>query len=133
MSRCGKHNAKPKKFTLKFPRMTNRQQCLLDYYGELAAFHFNNTLPVFVILDLEDPDAFEIAELMEPGAKEFRDQAIANDLLPSLSMNISIRDANGLIACGWPKLRKIRKIPDGFVPVLLISSGVCLSALVPEL
>jgi hypothetical protein len=113
--------------------MTNRQQSLLDYYADLAEFFFSKQRAVFVILDLEDPDAFEIAEKMEPGAKEFRDQAIANDLLPALSMSISIRDANGLIASGWPKLRKIRKIPDGFAPVLLISFGGCLSALVPKL
>ena len=41
--------------------MNTRQRALLDYHRDIAEFATSARTPVFVILDLDDPVAFEIA------------------------------------------------------------------------
>ena len=45
--------------------MNARQRSLLEYHRDIAEFSTNAKTPVFVILDLDDPVAFEIASTMQ--------------------------------------------------------------------
>ncbi len=112
--------------------MKDRQRNLLAYHADLAAFASSKDQPVFVILDLEDPDGFEIASQFVDNAADRRDAIAASGEIPAYTLCLSITDANKLIDSGWPNLRKISSVPDGFVPVLLFSCTTCLSALLPK-
>lgn len=112
--------------------MTPRQKALIQYHSDLAAFATNKKYPVFVILDLEDPDGFEIACQFEPNCSDRRDAIRASDTIPAYTLALSITDANRLIASGWPELRQLQPPPPKFTPVLLFSGSTCLSVLLPK-
>jgi len=112
--------------------MTERQLALLQYHADLAAFGTSKAQPVFVILDLEDPDAFEIANQFEPNCADRRDAIRESNAIPAYTLALSIADANKLIASGWPKLKRISSPPPGFIPVLLFCGSTCLSVLLPQ-
>ena len=111
--------------------MNSHQRKLLSYHADLASFATSKSHPVFVILDLTDHDAFKIANQFLANAADRRDATIATGEIPAYTLCLSVQDANRLISSGWPKLRRIKEIPKGWVPVLLFSSETCLSALIP--
>lgn len=110
--------------------MTPRQTALLEYHRDIAAFGTNSTAPVFLIFDLEDSIRFEIASVSQPNCAQKRDAIKATGAYPVLTLALSLEAANALLDRGWPAARKIAVIPDGRVPVLLISGGRCLVSLV---
>lgn len=112
--------------------MNDRQFALLRYHSDLAAFATNEAHPVFVILDLEDPDAFEVASQFAPNCAVRRDTIRETNAIPAYTLALSVVNANRLIESGWPKLKRISTPTPGFVPVLLFSGGTCLSVLLPK-
>jgi hypothetical protein len=112
--------------------MTERQFALLRYHSDLAAFATSPATPVFVVLDLEDPDGFELASQFTTNVADRRDAIRANGDIPAFTLALSISDANKLIAHGWPKLKRITPPPPQYVAVLLFSCSTCLSVLLPR-
>lgn len=112
--------------------MSPRQEALLRYHADLAAFATNKSHPVFLILDLEDADGFEIACQFEPNCVDRRDAIRDADAIPAYTLALSVDDANQLTAHGWPKLKRIGASLKEFTPVLVISGGTCLSVLLPK-
>lgn len=112
--------------------MTERQLTLLRYHADLALFATSQSTPVFVILDLEDPDGFELASQFTTNVADRRDATLSNGEIPAFTLALTVKDANKLIACGWPKLKRITPPSAQYVPVLLFSSGTCLSVLLPR-
>lgn len=109
--------------------MTPRQSDILDYHRDLASFGTTSNAPVFVILDLEDSAGFEIASCYQSNCADKRDAIKSAGAYPAFTLALSIKDANALVAHGWPNLKKIATIPPGMVPVILISEERCLSVL----
>jgi len=109
--------------------MTPRQADILDHHRDLASFGTTPNAPVFVILDLEDSAGFEIASCLQSNCADKRDEIKSAGSYPAFTLALSIKDANALLAHGWPALKKIETIPEGMVPVILISEERCLSVL----
>jgi len=109
--------------------MTPRQKTILNYHRDVAAFATNVSRPVFVILDLEDSDGFEIASGMMENCADKRDSIRASGAYPAFTLVMPIADANRLLAQGWPNAKPIKSIPADMVAVVLISEERCLSVL----
>jgi hypothetical protein len=109
--------------------MTPRQTALLDYHRDVAAFGTGAKAPVFVILDLDDSVGFEIASNYQPNCAEKRDAIKDTGAYPAFTLTMTIKDANALLAHGWPNAKKLGKIPDGMIPVILISEERCVVVL----
>lgn len=107
--------------------MTPRQSDILDYHRDLASFGTTSNVFVFVILDLEDSEGFKIASFFQTNCADKRDTIKATGAFPAFTLALSIKDANALLAHGWPTLKKIETIPEGMVPVILICEERCLS------
>ncbi len=110
--------------------MTSRQAALLTYHRDLAFFATVPKTPVFVILDLDDPVAMEIASHFESNCAKMRDAIKAGGACPAYALALTVNDANTLLGQGWPSARKIGKIPVGMIPVILVSEGRCLVVLI---
>ena len=110
--------------------MTERQTALLEYHRDVAAFGTSTKAPVFVILDLDDSVGFEIASNYQPNCATKRDAIKATGAYPAFTLALTVKDANSLLAHGWPNARKIEDIPVGMIPVILISEGRCLVVLI---
>ena len=113
--------------------MTERQTALLEYHRDVAAFGTSTKAPVFVILDLDDSVGFEIASNYQPNCATKRDAIKATGAYPAFTLALTVKDANSLLAHGWPNARKIEDIPVGMIPVILISEGRCLVVLIRRL
>jgi|GEM_PF-717780 len=109
--------------------MTARQIALLEYHRDVAAFGTSADAPVFVILDLEDSVGFEIASHYQPNCAEKRDAIKATGAYPAFTLALTVKDANTLLAHRWPNARKIGAIPEGMIPVILISEERCVVVL----
>jgi len=109
--------------------MTPRQSAILNYHRDVASFGTSPKAPVFVILDLEDSVGFEIASYYQPNCAEKRDAIKAGGAYPAFTLALTIKDANALLAHGWPNAKQIAAIPAGMIPVILISEERCLSVL----
>jgi hypothetical protein len=105
--------------------MTSRQSALLEYHNDLAAFATSVKAPVFVILDLDDSVGFEIASNYQPNCAEKRDAIKAAGAYPAFTLALTVNSANALLAHGWPNAGKIATIPEGMVPIILISEERC--------
>jgi hypothetical protein len=93
----------------------------------------NTKTPVFVILDLEDPVGFKIASMFLPNCTEKRDAIKDTGAYPAFTLALPVKDANAMLAHGWPQMKAIADPPPAdMVPVLLVSEGRCLSALFPK-
>ena len=110
--------------------MTERQGALLEHHTDLAAFATSAKAPVFVILDIEDSVGFEIATNSEPDCAAKRDAIKDTGAYPALTLALTVNNANALLAHGWPNAKKIEAIPDGMVPIILISEERCVVVLV---
>ena len=113
--------------------MTSRQTALLNYHRDVAAFGTSTKAPIFVILDLDDSVGFEIASNYQPNCATKRDAIKATGAYPAFTLALTVKDANSLLAHGWPNARKIEDIPVGMIPVILISEGRCLVVLIRRL
>ena len=109
--------------------MTPRQTALLNYHRDVAAFGTSPKVPVFVILDLDDSVGFEIASNYQPNCAAKRDSIKATGAYPAFTLALTVEDANTLLAHGWPNARKIGAIPEGMIPVIVISEERCLTVL----
>ena len=109
--------------------MTPRQTAILNYHRDVASFGTSPKAPVFVILDLEDSVGFEIASYYQPNCAEKRDAIKAGGAYPAFTLALTIKDANALLAHGWPNAKKIGAIPADRVAVILICEERCLSVL----
>ena len=105
--------------------MTERQTALLEYHRDVAAFGTSTKAPVFVILDLDDSVGFEIASNYQPNCAAKRDAIKETGAYPAFTLALTVKDANTLLAHGWPNAKKIGTIPDGMVPIILISEERC--------
>ena len=105
--------------------MTERQTALLDYHRDIATFGTSPKAPVFVILDLEDSVGFQIASNYQPNCAAKRDAIKATGAYPAFTLVLPVKDANALLAHGWPNARKIWEIPESMIPVILISEERC--------
>lgn len=112
--------------------MTHRQHALIQYHRDVATFAVRAETPVFVILDLEDSAGFEIASAYQENCADKRDAIKDSDAIPAFTMLLSIPDANKFIEHGWPQLKRIGQVPDGMLPMLIISEERCLSVLIPN-
>ena len=110
--------------------MTERQGALLSYHRDLAFFATLPKTPVFVILDLDDSVGMEIASYYHPNCSEKRDAIKAGGAYPAFTLALTVKDANALLCHGWPSARKIGAIPEGMIPVILVSEGRCLIVLI---
>jgi hypothetical protein len=110
--------------------MTPRQTALLNYHRDVAAFGTSPKAPVFVILDLEDSVGFEIASNYQPNCAEKRDAIKETGAYPAFTLALTVKDANTLLAHGWPNAKKIGVIPQGMIPLILISEGRCVVVLI---
>jgi len=109
--------------------MTSRQTALLSYHRDVAAFGTSAKAPVFVILDLDDSVGFEIASNYQPSCAAKRDAIKASGAYPAFTLALTVKDANTLLAHGWPNAKKIGAIPEGMIPVVLISEERCVVVL----
>ena len=109
--------------------MTPRQAAILNYHRDVASFGTSPKAPVFVILDLEDSVGFEIASYYQPNCAEKCDAIKAGGAYPAFTLAMPVKDANALLAHGWPNAKPITTIPDDRVAVILISEERCLSVL----
>ena len=112
--------------------MTSRQTALLENHIDIASLGTTSTAPVCVILDLEDKVAFEIASIYQPNCAQNRDTIKAAGAYPAVVLALPLEGANALIA-GISPAKKIRAIPDGMTPVIVVSEARCLVALVPRI
>ena len=112
--------------------MTSRQTALLENHIDVAALGTTSKAPVCVILDLEDKVAFEIASVYQPNCTQNRDTIKAAGAYPAVVLALPLEGANALIA-GISPAKKIRLIPDGMIPVILVSEARCLVALAPRI
>ena len=110
--------------------MTPRQNAILNYHRDVAAFGTSAKAPVFVILDLEDSVGFEIATNYQPNCAEQRDAIKATGAYPAFTLALTVKDANSLLAHGWPNAKKIGTIPEGMIPLILISEERCVVVLI---
>jgi hypothetical protein len=112
--------------------MTERQLALIKYHRDLAEFAVSKEAPVFVILDLEDPDGFAIAAHYQTNCADRRDAIRESGSIPALTLAMSVKDANKFIAQGWPSLKRLSDPPPkNMIPTLLISEERCLSVQFP--
>ena len=109
--------------------MTPRQAALLDYHRDVSAFGTSSKAPVFVILDLDDSVGFEIASNYQPNCASKRDAIKATGAFPAFTLALTVKDANTLLAHGWPNAKRIGSIPEGMIPVILISEERCIVVL----
>ena len=109
--------------------MTSHQTALLEYHRDVAAFGTSAKAPVFVILDLDDSVGFEIASNYQPDCAEKRDAIKDTDAYPAFTLTMPLKDANALLAHGWPNAKQIGVIPEGMMPVILISEERCVVVL----
>ena len=109
--------------------MTPRQTAILNYHRDVASFGTSPKAPVFVILDLEDSVGFEIASYYQPNCADKRDAIKSGGAYPAFTLALTIKDANALLAHGWPNAKQIAAIPAGMIPMILISEERCLSVL----
>lgn len=112
--------------------MIPRQTAILEYHSDLAAFATNPKHPVFVILDLDDPVGFEIASHFQANCADKRDAIKDTGAYPAFTLALPIKDANAMLAHGWPNAKKIGAIPENMISVMLISEGCCLVIFVPR-
>lgn len=112
--------------------MTPRQNDILNYHRDLASFGTNAKAPVFVILDLDDSVGFEIASYYQPNCAEKRDAIKGTGAYPAFTLALPLKDANSLLVHGWPNAKIITAIPEGMIPVILISEERCLSVFMPR-
>ena len=110
--------------------MTPRQTALLNYHRDVAAFGTSAKAPVFVILDLEDSVGFDIASNYQPNCAEKRDAIKASGSYPAFTLALTVKDANTLLGHGWPNAKKIDTIPEGMIPLILISEERCVVVLI---
>jgi len=110
--------------------MTPRQTALLNYHRDVAAFGTSPKAPVFVILDLDDSVGFDIASNYQPNCAEKRDAIKETGAYPAFTLALTVKDANTLLAHGWPNAKKIGVIPQGMIPLILISEGRCVVVLI---
>ena len=110
--------------------MTERQAALLTYHRDIAFFATLPKTPVFVILDLDDSVGMEIASYYQASCAEKRDAIKTTGAYPAFTLALTAKDANALLAHGWPNARKIGDIPAGMIPVILISEGRCIVVLI---
>jgi len=87
---------------------------------------------VFVILDLEDSVGFKIASMFQPNCAEKRDAIKDTGAYPAFTLALPTSTANKLLAHGWPNAKKIGAIPEGMIPVILVSEERCLTVLIPR-
>ena len=109
--------------------MTARQTALLNYHRDVAAFGTSPKAPVFVILDLDDSVGFEIASNYQPNCAAKRDAIKDTGAYPAFTLALPVKDANALLAHGWPNAKRIGAIPEGLIPVILISEERCVVVL----
>ncbi len=112
--------------------MNDRQRALLDYHRDIAAFATSEKIPVFVILDLDDPVAFGIACEFQPNCADKRDAIKAGNAYPAFTLAMSVDEANKFLAHGWPNAKPIGAVPEGMMAVMLISEGRCLCGFVSK-
>ena len=110
--------------------MTARQTALLEYHKDLAVFATSAKVPVFVILDLEDSVGLEIASHYQPNCAAKRDAIKETGAYPAFTLTMTVQDANALLAHGWPNAKRIGAIPEGMMPMVLISEERCVAILV---
>ena len=110
--------------------MTPRQTAILNYHRDVSAFGTSAKAPVFVILDVEDSVGFEIASNYQPNCSAKRDAIKETGAYPAFTLTMTIQDANALLAHGWPNAKKTGAIPEGMVPVILISEERCVAVFV---
>jgi hypothetical protein len=112
--------------------MTPRQTALLNYHRDVASIGTSAKAPVFVILDLEDSVGFKIASMFQPNCAEKRDAIKDTRAYPAFTLALPVKDANAMLANGWPNAKKIGAVPANMIPVMLISEERCLVVLVPR-
>ena len=105
--------------------MTPRQTALLNYHRDVSSIGTSPKAPVFVILDLEDSVGFEIASYYQPNCAEKRDAIKDTGAYPAFTLALPTSTANKLLAHGWPNAKKIGAIPEGMIPLILISEERC--------
>ena len=110
--------------------MTPRQTALLNYHRDVAAFGTSAKAPVFVILDLDDSVGIEIASNYQHNCAAKRDMIKATGAYPAFTLALTVHDANVLLAHGWPNAKKIGAIPEGMIPLILISEERCVVVLI---
>ena len=110
--------------------MTERQTALLEYHRDVAAFGTSAKAPVFVILDLDDSVGFEIASNYQPNCAAKRDAIKDAGAYPAFTLALTVKDANALLAHGWPNAKKIDAFPEEMIPVILISEERCVVVLI---
>jgi hypothetical protein len=109
-----------------------RQRALLEYHRDIAEFATNARTPVFTILDLDDPVAFEIASTMMSNCAERRDAIKEGSAYPAFTLTMTIDQANMLLAEGWPNAKPIDAVPEGMMAVMLVSEGRCVCGFVSK-
>jgi hypothetical protein len=109
-----------------------RQRALLEYHRDIAEFATNARTPVFTILDLDDPVAFEIASTMMSNCAERRDAIKEGSAYPAFTLTMTIEQANMLLADGWPNAKPIDAVPEGMMAVMLVSEGRCVCGFVSK-
>lgn len=85
-----------------------------------------------MILDLDDSVGFEIASHFQTNCGEKRDTIKDTGAYPAFTLALPVKDANAMLAQEWPNAKPIPSFPQNMVPVMLISEGRCLVALVPR-
>ena len=112
--------------------MNARQRALLEYHRDIAEFATNARTPVFTILDLDDPVAFEIASTMMSNCAERRDAIKEGSAYLAFTLTMTIEQANMLLAEGWPNAKPIDAVPEGMMAVMLVSEGRCVCGFVSK-
>jgi hypothetical protein len=112
--------------------MTPRQTALLNYHRDVASIGTSAKTPVFVILDLEDSVGFKIASMFQPNCAEKRDAIKDTRAYPAFTLALPTSAASAMLAHGWPNAKKIGPIPEGMIPVILVSEERCLTVLIPR-
>jgi hypothetical protein len=112
--------------------MNTRQRALLDYHRDIAEFVTSARTPVFVILDLDDPVAFEIASAFQLNCADKRDAIKAGNAYPAFTLAMAVDQANRLLAEGWPNAKPIDAVPEKMMAVMLVSEGRCVCGFVSK-
>ena len=72
---------------------------------------------------------FAIASNYQPNCADRGDAIKETGAYPASTLALMVKDANTLLAHGWPNAKRIGSIPAGMIPVILISEERCIVVL----
>ncbi|MCX6971034.1 MAG: hypothetical protein NTV93_12915 [Verrucomicrobia bacterium] len=79
---------------------------------------------------MEDSVGFAVASNYQPNCAARRDAIKDSGAYPAFTLALTVKDANTLLAHGWPNAKKIGVIPESRIPVILISEERCVVVLI---